>query len=73
MQELKHGEKNKNKEATPEKINALKEAIEKAKSQKVVSSEQGVVREEIKPASAKSSSMAKEVPEDMLRKILKGE
>ena len=83
LQELKHGEKNKNKEATPEKINALKEAIEKAKSQKVVSSEQGVVREEEKPdlikvsqpsqnAMAGQAGKPKEVAEDTLRKILNG-
>ncbi|OHB15779.1 MAG: hypothetical protein A2431_02395 [Candidatus Zambryskibacteria bacterium RIFOXYC1_FULL_39_10] len=83
LHELNHGEKNKNKEATPEKVNALKEAIEKAKSQKVVSSEQGVAREEKKPdlikvsqpsqnAMAGQAGKPKEVAEDTLRKILNG-
>ncbi len=63
LQELRHGEKNKNKEATPENKNALKEAISKA-----ASSQQPVVREEIK-----KEEKVKEVPEETLRKILKGE
>ena len=55
---------------SPENINALKEAIEKAK---ISTSSAKIDIKEEKPASAKSSGSAKEVPEDVLRKILKGE
>jgi len=50
LNELKHDNKNKNKEPSPENINALKEALEKV-----------------------NRSQVKEVPEETLRKILKGE
>lgn len=78
LQELRHGEKNKNKEATPENRNALKEALNK-----VASSQQQVVREEkkeetkkpdfAKATTGKEEKVAKEIPEETLRKILKGE
>jgi len=73
LQELKHGEKNKNKDATPENKNALREAL-----QKVASSQQSVVREgktETKKEEIKehNTTASNEVPEDTLRKILKGE
>lgn len=55
LQELRHGDKNKNKEPSPENVNALKEAIEKVKPQ---------------PPNPKHPN---EVPEETLRKILKGE
>jgi len=70
LNELKHRDKNKNKMPSPENINALKEAIEKAK---ISTSSAKIDIKEEKPASAKSSGSAKEVPEDVLRKILKGE
>ncbi len=93
LDELRRKEKDKNKIPSPQNINALKEAIEKAKSQQVVSSQQSVVgknkeediqkrdvepevketKEKINPAFAKSSSEVREVPEETLRKILKGE
>ncbi len=66
LQELKHEEKNKNKEPTPEHKNALREAINKA-----ASSQQLVAREEKKEV--KKGEKVKEVPEEVLRKILKGE
>ncbi|OHA94181.1 MAG: hypothetical protein A3E02_00855 [Candidatus Zambryskibacteria bacterium RIFCSPHIGHO2_12_FULL_38_34] len=62
LQELRHGEKNKNKEPSPEHINALKEALEKAKNLEIKS--------EVKE---KKDEKKKEVPEEVLRKILKGE
>jgi len=49
LQELRRENKNKNKEPSPENVNALKEALKKVKSQKTG-----------------------EVPEEVLRKILKG-
>jgi hypothetical protein len=58
---LKHGEKNKNKEATAENKNALKEALNK-----VASNQHQADRAE------KKEEKSKEVPEDVLRKILKG-
>jgi len=60
LQELKHNEKNKNKEASAENVNALKEAIEKAKSLD-------------SKTESKKEQKIKEVPEDALRKILRGE
>ncbi len=74
LRELKHGEKNKTKDATPENKNALREAL-----QKVVSSQQSGAREEKQeekgkePKGEKSPVEPKEVPEETLRKILKGE
>lgn len=75
LQELKHGEKNKNKEATPENKNALKEAIEKAKSLEVKAESEDKREEKNESSKPKASSpkLPKEVPEDVLRKILKGE
>ncbi len=60
LQDLRKDERNKNKEATPENKNALKEALAKAKSV------------ELKAPQASSSKLPKEVPEETLRKILKG-
>lgn len=68
LQELKHGEKNKNKEPSPENVNALKEALSK-----VASIQQQAVREEKKEEIKKEEKKVKEVPEEILRKILKGE
>ena len=71
LQELSHGEKNKNKEASPEKMNALREAIEKAKKEETEKVEDKV---EYKTESKKENQNGvREVPEEMLRKILKGE
>ena len=58
LEELRHKDKNKNKEPSPENVNALKEALKKVESQKVQSA---------------SENKIKEVPEETLRKILKGE
>ena len=69
LQELRHGDKNKNKEASPENINALKEALNKIQNQKV--SVPVAVTNQIQ--TNKEERNKKEVPEDMLRKILKGE
>jgi hypothetical protein len=56
---------NKNKEATPENKNALKEALEKIKNEKESKGED-------QKSQAKNQKL-KEVPEETLRKILKGE
>lgn len=74
LQILKHGEKNNNKGPSNENKNALKEAIEKAKSleMKVESKNKGDEKEK-EPSSklqAPNSKLAKEVPEEVLRKIL---
>jgi len=69
LQELKHGEKNKNKEATPEKVNALKEAIQRAKSLEVKAESSS----ESSKHQALNSKLPKEVAEETLRKILRGQ
>lgn len=70
LQDLKNEGKNKGKEPTPEKKNALKEAIEKAKvSQTPVKTE----RKEEKVAQVQAPLQQKEIAEETLRKILKGE
>jgi len=61
--ELKKDEKNKNKEATPENKNALKEALQKVARIQPPESR----KEEIK-----TKNTTREVPEDVLRGILKG-
>ena len=58
LQELKHNEKNKNKEPSPENMNALKEALKKLESENKTEKKEEKIRE---------------VPEETLRKILKGE
>ncbi|MEK7116804.1 MAG: type IV secretion system DNA-binding domain-containing protein [Patescibacteria group bacterium] len=72
LQELKHSEKNKNKEPSPENVNALKEALNKVVSSSnfakaSLDKQQPVAREE------KKEEKIKEIPEETLRKILKGE
>lgn len=69
LQELRHGGKNKNKEVTPEKINALKEAIQRAKSLEVKAESSF----EPSKLQAQSPKFPKEIAEETLRKILKGE
>lgn len=66
LQELRHGDKNKNKEARPEDKNALKEALNKA-----ANNQQPATREDKKEI--KKEENTKEIPEETLRKILKGE
>jgi len=80
LQELKHSDRNKNKEPSPENLSALKEALSK------------IVKEDKKPDRPENESdnketkkstpdkapqgkkeKSKEVPEEVLRKILKGE
>ena len=92
LDELRRKEKDRNKTPSPQNISALKEAIQKAKSQQVVSSQQPVVRKskeediqkrDIEPKTKEktkssnlqppTSKLPNEVPEDVLRKILKGE
>ncbi|KKQ77683.1 MAG: hypothetical protein UT00_C0007G0015 [Parcubacteria group bacterium GW2011_GWA1_38_7] len=68
LNELRLGNKNKNKEPSPENVNSLKEALKKLESEKA----QDVGKEKT-PTSIKSADETKEVPEDVLRKILKGE
>lgn len=94
LQNLKEKSGNKNKQATPENINALKEALKKVvgqpQSEPAKPASQSAPRPEppaekkeekqkepVKPdsekADLKSKSAVKEVPEETLRKILKGE
>lgn len=76
---LKNGDKNKNKEAKPENINALKEAIERAKSLEVKgdSKEKKQENPNLEPRTPNFKppvpNASKEIPEEELRKILKGE
>ena len=74
LQILKHGEKNNNKGPSNENKNALKEAIEKAKSLEVKVESKNKGDEKEKESSSKfqapNSKLAKEVPEEVLRKIL---
>jgi hypothetical protein len=58
LQELRHTDKNKGKEPSSENVNALKEALEKAKNPEVKTD---------------NKEKNKEVPEETLRKILRGE
>ena len=68
LQELRHGSKNKNKDPSPENVNALKEALNKIQKQNI---------KEKTPDSTSSPSQVmedkKEIPEDVLRKVLKVE
>ncbi|PIR40285.1 MAG: hypothetical protein COV33_00640 [Candidatus Zambryskibacteria bacterium CG10_big_fil_rev_8_21_14_0_10_34_34] len=80
LDELKRKEKDRNKTPSPQNVNALKEAIQKAKSLEVK-----VENKKEKPSSSTSPSLEttagqsknsggpKEIPEETLRKILKGE
>jgi len=70
LQELRQGSKNRNKEASPENKNALKEALSKIQNQNIKSQN---INTEKKPAPTESFGAAKEVPEETLKKILKGE
>ncbi|MEK7669410.1 MAG: type IV secretion system DNA-binding domain-containing protein [Patescibacteria group bacterium] len=69
LQELRYGEKNKNKEPTIENVSALREAIQKAKSLELKAES----KKEEKKEEVKKTEKTKEVPEETLRKILKGE
>jgi hypothetical protein len=64
LQELERRDKNKNKEPSSENINALKEALNK-----ITNNQQQIPKEEKKEEKSKPN----EVPEETLRKILKGE
>ncbi len=68
LQELKHDDRNKNKGPTPENQNKLKEALEKVGSQKMLDNSN-----ELKAKDYNLKSSPKEVPEDLLLKVLKGE
>lgn len=97
---LKNGEKNKNKEAKPENINALREALSKIQNSKSeirnkseilnseiknklenekeaesleVKGDSKEKKEETSKLQPASSKLSKEIPEEELRKILKGE
>lgn len=76
LQDLRKDERNKNKEATPENKNALKEALAKAKSLELKAESNKEEKKDIKTETSKpqasSSKLPKEVPEETLRKILKG-
>lgn len=82
LQDLRKDERNKNKEATPENKNALKEALKKVvSSQNPESKDKEIeVKKEETAKDNKTHSKAetrnpkspKEVPEETLRKILKG-
>jgi hypothetical protein len=64
LEELRNKNKNKNKEPSQENVNALKEALDKIQRQDT----KGKI-----PDLARAVTSNKEVPEDVLRKILKGE
>jgi len=76
LQQLKSGHKDRNRGPSQGNINALKEALSKA-----VNSQQSAVKEEKKETpkpnstdyNLKTKDSPKEVPEDILRKVLKGE
>jgi hypothetical protein len=74
LQELRHGEKNKKKEPSPQNINALKEALEKAKSSELKAANEEKKKEEnSSKLQTQSPKFSNEVPEDVLRKVLRGE
>jgi hypothetical protein len=76
LNELRRGDKNKNKEPSPENVNALKEALKKIESQKAqfISENKTEKIKEIKTSDfVKTTPDEKEVPEEVLRKILKGD
>jgi hypothetical protein len=76
LQELRDGHKNKNKEPSPGNMNALKEALQKIENQKVQNTSEKNVNENKKSEKSErvdKSEETKEVSEDTLRKILKGE
>jgi hypothetical protein len=80
LKELELKDKNKHKSPSPDRINALKEAIEKAKREggkkpgsPLVTKKEEIKKEASPTAVNKNNSEIKEVPEDTLRKILKGE
>lgn len=68
LQELRHGDKNKNKEATPENKNALKEALNKIQNPNIEIRNRPEIQNPKKETENK-----KEIPEETLRKILKGD
>lgn len=67
LQDLRRGNRNKSKEPTLENMSALKEALNR-----VISSKHQVTKKEKKEETKKEEKI-KEVPEETLRKILKGE
>jgi hypothetical protein len=89
LSELKHGEKNKNKTPSPQNVNALKEALSKAMNnrQQTANTANTEKKEEIKkpdfvkPAPVKEEVKSEEkpklktneIPEETLRKVLRGE
>jgi hypothetical protein len=80
LQELRDSHKNKNKEPSAGNMNALREALQNIESQKTQNIDEKDASENKKPEKsektsdfAKATTDKKEVPEDILRKILKGE
>jgi hypothetical protein len=78
LQALKHSNKNKNsKEPSPQNVNALKEALSKIrnpKSEILNKPEIPDSKSENNPSTfVPASAGKKEIPEETLRKILKGE
>lgn len=73
LQELKHGDKNKNKGPSEQNKSALREALEKAKPATSAQTNKEVEKEKTESPKAKHPKTPKEVPEEALRKILKGE
>lgn len=76
LQELNYKDRNKSKEPSRDNINALKEAIQKAKSSGIkVENREGTPKPLIPPKSTPAPSpkvTTNEIPENALRKILKG-
>lgn len=80
LQVLKHGDKNKNKGPSPENMSALKDAIQKAVGNNNKEQKPEVKKEEVqekkvehKEHQENKTTNKNEVPEETLRKILRGE
>ncbi len=74
LQELKRDDHNKNKGPSPENQNKLREALQKAQSSELrAKSEEENKNSETSKPELSSSKPAKEVPKDVLLKVLKGE
>lgn len=72
LNELKKDDKNKNKEATPENRNALKEALIKISNQKQSNPPLSSAEGPLLAKDGREDKNVKEIPEDVLRGILKG-
>ncbi|MFH0804138.1 MAG: type IV secretion system DNA-binding domain-containing protein [Candidatus Zambryskibacteria bacterium] len=69
LQELRHSHKDRNKGPTPEKMNALREALNKVQNSNIKNQNLNAEKKE----ETKKPEPIKEVPENVLRRILKGD